>query len=174
MLQIFYGGLKRGARVADCRYGLPDRAVIVEIRVQNDSAEQRRALESSDVGIEGNEQKIKGNTEHNRYVPADGGRAALYRLQRGGQAENQGDITDIAADHVPHRDHAFAFDGRYNADHQFGRRCPEGNDGQADEKRGQAETSRKAGRSLYKPIRTEVQHQQTDDEEKDLDYHFIF
>ena len=45
----------------------------------------------------------------------------FYRLYYGCQGENQRNVADITSDDIAHGDHAFTFNGRYNADNQL--RC---------------------------------------------------
>ena len=78
--------------------------------------------------------------------------------RRRGQTEDQGDVTDIASHHVSHCDHAFIFNGGGKTYNKFRGGSPECNDCQTDDYGCYTETSCKARRSFYKPLRAIVKH----------------
>ena len=123
-------------------------------------------LENLSTIIQEQQKEVKRNPEHNRDIAANDGSPTSEGVEHGGQAEDQGNIADIAPDHIPHRDHALALNPGDQADNQFGRGGPERNDRKADDDRPDSQTPCQFRRSLDEPFRPIIEHDQADNEKQ--------
>ncbi len=131
-----------------------------EQRVGHNRGEQQCAVDAAEFAVPGQAEGHQAGADHDRHVEADQLARHHQRRNQRRHAEDQQHVGDVAADHVANGDIAAAIERSLHADRRFRCAGAEGDHGQADDQRRNAELRGEPGCAAYQYLRAgNEQHQ---------------